>query len=1001
MVRTYCFIAAIALILTGIIHVMGTANEASVYVVKDGVATAVIVVSPQMDVRFNRYLGFLNTYISEATGTRLPIRLPNQVHDQASIHLATAETTTSEAAKSALADKDGDSYAIVCGDNEIHLVGISEWGLRNAVFDFLERYVGVRWLFAGPDGEDVPKQSDILVPQGLVLQEPAFVQRVISPLTANPLTAPTSPYVAWAERNRLQGVYNSRSLFMHNMYNLFPVERFGRTNPEFYGRRVPGVTATTDWQPCFSIEGTVDAAVQVITEYFTLNPEATSYSLGVNDLGGFCEADPNHPAYPGRFNSVGLLNLSDVYCRWVNEVVERVHEVFLDKWFGLLAYDYVADPPSFTLHPRVVPFITKDRMTWIDEEIRALGHKHTEEWQSRANQLAWYDYMYGVHYVVPRVYPHLIAENLRYAKEHGVVAHYIEMYHNIADGPKPWLISKLLWDPYQDVDVLLDEWCERMVGAAAAVELRAFYDFWEDFWTRRIKESAWFQDFKTKTYLWFSDLGYVNLITEEDLTYSRQLLETVAAKAENEKQKKRAQLLLRAFEYSEASVLSYPHRPLPPLDSEATAMAFLDGLEDKLQERFRLSERRYTLAEEFASDPALRFLSSRALWDWTGWHGSEFWHLLGYLRQHENHGGPVTERVKAYARDERSPHRRLLAQAWQEALDTGLTEETSILQNGSFENGAAVATHWGSWIVSTGSIERTTEISRSGDASLLVNRLERGGPLQIFPVRAGLIAAQAHYYTPPSTTSGTITMSLQLRNSRGERLFSCSSGSRTLADTAGEWAALELFGDVPAEIDGQELVEARLVITVDNAKDAQVYIDDVRVHQFAFQEDTDSTGASEESPDLLLNSGFEAVESHIPDAWSTTAANRENRLVSASSLVAHTGEQSLRFTNDGSAYQMAWQDVSVEGNTVYELTAWVRGDAAAMANLYVEFYSELSRAGYLRGRGIDFDGLSSEWREVKINVQAPAAAAYARVYLRSKGQGDVFFDDVSFRRLVR
>ena len=152
-----------------------------------------------------------------------------------------------------------------------------------------------------------------------------------------------------------------------------------------------------------------------------------------------------------------------------------------DKWFGLLAYDCVTDPPSFTLHPRVVPFITKDRMTWIDEEVRALRHKHTEEWQSRANQLAWYDYMYGVHYVVPRVYPHLIAENLRYAKEHGVVAHYIEMYHNIADGPKPWLISKLLWDPYQDVDVLLDEWCERMVGAAAAVELRAFYDFWEDF----------------------------------------------------------------------------------------------------------------------------------------------------------------------------------------------------------------------------------------------------------------------------------------------------------------------------------------------------------------------------------------------------------------------------------------------------------------------------------------------------------------------------------------
>ena len=290
-----------------------------------------------------------------------------------------------------------------------------------------------------------------------------------------------------------------------------------------------------------------------------------------------------------------------------------------------------------------------------------------------------------------------------------------------------------------------------------------------------------------------------------------------------------------------------------------------------------------------------------------------------------------------------------------------------------------------------------------GDASLLVNRLERGGPLQIFPrPRRADRGTGPLLHASEHNLGNNHYESAAAQGSRGERLFSCSSGSRTLADTAGEWAALELFGDVPAEIDGQELVEARLVITVDNAKDAQVYIDDVRVHQFAFQEDTDSTGASEESPDLLLNSGFEAVESHIPDAWSTTAANRENRLVSASSLVAHTGEQSLRFTNDGSAYQMAWQDVSVEGNTVYELTAWVRGDAAAMANLYVEFYSELSRAGYLRGRGIDFDGLSSEWREVKINVQAPAAAAYARGCISGRRVKEMsFFDDVSFRRLVR
>lgn len=298
--------------------------------------------------------------------------------------------------------------------------------------------------------------------------------------------------------------------------------------------------------------------------------------------------------------------------------------------------------------------------------------------------------------------------------------------------------------------------------------------------------------------------------------------------------------------------------------------------------------------------------------------------------------------------------------------------------------------------------EKAGEVAHTGKASLLVDRMERGGPLQVFAIRPGLITGQAYYYTPLDTSKGTISMGLQFRNARGEQLFSCSSGSTTLADTAGRWASFELFGEVPSEIDGQELVEARLVITVDNAQDTQVYLDDVAVFQFAFQEaGAPATDAVQRvaAPNLLSNHGFEEVQDSVPAAWTIPSAQRDDGAIASMPTAARTGSQGLRIANDTTAYHMIWQDVPVEAGATYELAAWVKGSAHAVANLYVEFYSQPGRAGYLKGTGVDFRGLPPSWDEIKTRIEAPAGATFARAYLRMKGSGEVYFDDVSLRRL--
>ena len=160
--------------------------------------------------------------------------------------------------------------------------------------------------------------------------------------------------------------------------------------------------------------------------------------------------------------------------------------------------------------------------------------------------LGWYDYIYGTPYIVPRIFSHLSADYLKYGFENGVRAYYGEIYNNWGEGPKQYLFLKLLWDPYIDVDATLREWYERAVGKAAAPELEAYYSHWEKFWAERMFQSEWYRS--EGMWLNFYNPGYVDIITEEDMSLSRKWLEAAVAKAETPKQKNHAGLLLKAFD---------------------------------------------------------------------------------------------------------------------------------------------------------------------------------------------------------------------------------------------------------------------------------------------------------------------------------------------------------------------------------------------------------------------------------------------------------------------
>lgn len=806
-------------------------------IVVSGAARAVILVPPSAPALVNEAANELATYVQKSTGEMLPIMTEAQLlgsgtqyNGYARIYVGFVGAESDPTIPSALTGLDGDGYVIRTFGNTVTIIGPTVDGTRFGAVEFLERFVGVRWLMPTAIGDDVPTTANLTVPVSNLRIAPVYTSRQVSGVTTGPGLADKS---AWLTRNRMHG----RISFHHSLHSMFPPSLFATSHPEYYPilsgvRYIPQsdpatVYKRTGWQPSFSEPGTVDVAVQYILDFFDSSPSAASFSLGINDSGGFSEADPNDP---GGLNSQGYVGKSGVYYAWVNDVVSQVVAAgHGDKKFGLLAYTNVADPPAtagFTLDPHVVPFFTRDRYGWVDPVYEQEEHAALATWNVVATQVAWYDYLYGAPYAVPRVFPHQMAETYAYGAAQDVRAAYAEVYPNWGEGAKPWLFLKLLWNPNQNVDTLLDEWYLRAVGSAAAPYLKQYYQAWETFWTQTVPSTLWFADGRDRVYFPFNEPSYLAAVTPALITQTNNLMASVVSQSATAStaQKQRVAMLNTANSYYQASAQSYPRMVAAPTTS-AAALAVLDGL----TAAWEGYEERKALLASFATDPLL--YQHLKLADWIPWHPSQMWGVVDYCRANEPSGGTVRNRLQT---DSTGSSIQAIRDFSTLALQLVAGTASQLMANPSFETASgAGAANWGLWVSSTGSLVRTTAQKRTGTASIVAHLLVRGGPAQSVPVSLGLFAARTYVFAPSgSQWNGTVQFALNLFDANNVQIGAPRGEAIPVAPLAGSWKAVDGMFDIPAAISGKTVVEAQVVVILDNfGADPDVYLDDVTAYQ--------------------------------------------------------------------------------------------------------------------------------------------------------------------------
>ena len=373
----------------------------------------------------------------------------------------------------------------------------------------------------------------------------------------------------------------------HEQYiHCFPKEKYHKNNsypmairPVINGKKLEKIPANPAlyWQPCYSNPETARLAVENIFEYLKKKPETQSISLTINDNGGFCECKEcekiNGPGAP--------YNYSEVYFTWVKRVAEAVAKKYPDLQIVALAYSQVYKPCSFRLPDNVLIALCMDIYSVTDPAIMKKHQGIISAWSKRAKKLGVWDYSWGYPYFPPRMYLKQHAKMLRYLHQHGCVFYFGECEgFNSKEGPKIWLIHKLLWDVNADTEKLLTHWYRETAGEKAAPYLRKFYEFWEDYFQgTEIRKTPWFKS-ASSTYMTGSDVSHIYALKKGDLAKARSYLEKALESAETQDQKARIQKILHTYEYSEALMKLYAAEVIPPEGKITSASQVLELLKE-------------------------------------------------------------------------------------------------------------------------------------------------------------------------------------------------------------------------------------------------------------------------------------------------------------------------------------------------------------------------------------------------------------------------------------
>ena len=378
-----------------------------------------------------------------------------------------------------------DAFRLRVEDGRLRITGAGPRGVLYGVYEILEHFAGCRWYSSWHSV--IPQLDRVAVPVGLdESHSPVFEMR-------EPAWRDVRRHPEFEARLRVNGHkwgsidekfggddfrFGGDLHSSHTFKKLLPPEVYFDEHPEYYcmidGKRTINGPRRKGWQPCLTNPDVLAIVTSNVLDRIRKDPGARFYGISQQDNLNYCECPECTAVYEEEDSRAGTV------IRFVNAVAAAVAREFPDAVIETLAYEWSRKPPTKTRPaPNVVVCLCSIE---CDFAIPIAASRCRQSVAFRDDIAGWsrivsgglyvWDYTTDFwNYTIPWPNTRALRDNLRFFRDNGVRYVYSQGSFDASHGDfaelKPWLLAKLMWNPDQPLEPLLDDFFAGYYGAAA------------------------------------------------------------------------------------------------------------------------------------------------------------------------------------------------------------------------------------------------------------------------------------------------------------------------------------------------------------------------------------------------------------------------------------------------------------------------------------------------------------------------------------------------------
>jgi hypothetical protein len=350
-------------------------------------------------------------------------------------------------------------------------------GTLFGVYDFLEKEMGIAWIWPGASGEDVPNRKELRLSQFSRTDAPRLSYSGVKFSSAYKESKEFDAELKyWFKRMKLSWI--PKVWTGHSWGNYITKTGMDQQHPEWLAlwggeRRGPHCCTSNKEFRDYIVDQCLNNPI---------NKGKSIVSISPNDGYGFCECEKCRVLdAPGTDYNCANPNLSNRHWDYANYVAKEVRKRNPDLNVAMLAYTSYTNPPTnidkFEANLFVSLCFSAAYSVRPDKKKEFYGN--IEKWKSQGAKLVDYEY-WGMHYWLdlPYIFTRQIKEFMPFMYKNGLLGMHGEAQKNFAtQGPNYYLACHLMWNPYSDSDSILARYYDAF--GPASKHIKDYYDIFE------------------------------------------------------------------------------------------------------------------------------------------------------------------------------------------------------------------------------------------------------------------------------------------------------------------------------------------------------------------------------------------------------------------------------------------------------------------------------------------------------------------------------------------